>query len=175
MLITWVNWVNKGKTCSVWVNYICLFFGLQGNILRRQSGNQKQTCFQRTEAHRKQSLSFLFLLPNCQINDRPWKITRKCVSFSFQKRTDLGHVLCNCGQRSFICQKQIEFPESWIRYATHLLSSAYINLYSSIYLLTFVNYIDQKHWVFCFSGFWSVQKSSHNCWCHYFLTSFLTS
>lgn len=63
---------------------------------------------------------FSFLLPHCQINVRRWQITGKYASFTFQKWTDLGHVLCNCGQHSPICQEQIEFPVSSIRYATHI-------------------------------------------------------
>lgn len=65
-----------------------------------------------------------FRPPHWQINVRHWQITAEYASFHFHKWTDLGHVLCNCGQRSPICQKQIEFPESPIRYATYLLSSA---------------------------------------------------
>lgn len=39
----------------------------------------------------------------CQINVRYWQITGKYVSFTFQKWTDLGHVLPNCGQCFTIC------------------------------------------------------------------------
>lgn len=39
----------------------------------------------------------------CQINVRSWQISGKYVSFTFQKWTDLGHVLPNCGQCFPIC------------------------------------------------------------------------
>lgn len=39
----------------------------------------------------------------CQINVRSWQISGKYVSFTFQKWTDLGHVLPNCGQGFPIC------------------------------------------------------------------------
>lgn len=60
------------------------------------------------DADRKHTpLRALETVPNaffyCQINVRFWQITGKYVSFTFQKWTDLGHVLPNCGQCFPIC------------------------------------------------------------------------
>lgn len=100
------------------------------------------------------------------MNVRHWQINGEYASFNFQEWTDLGHVLCNCGQSSPICQIQIELA----RVQSDMLHIDYHQpKWIFIYLLTFIAYAHQKHGVFCFSGFWSVQKSCQSYLFNFFL------
>lgn len=131
----------------------------------------------------------------CQINVRYWQITGKYVSFTFQKWTDLGHVLPNCGQcLSHLLGVDIIFRQSdqiWYIFTIIILNGEYVFIYSMSWSLFLVDrlgtmyYYSSSGWEpQCvllpkkkkkkpewFSGFWSAQKSSHNCLWNYFPSS----